>query len=102
MQNVQGKVTRQQATKVREVVAAHGVKRIGCSAFQMVGGSDAGRWYGMGCVLSSRVLGDCLFTTQPLSYSTRERAAQGALDLLARIVAGRADVIEEAGRDNEP
>jgi hypothetical protein len=97
MQNSQGKVTRQQAVKVREVVRVHGVNRIGCSAFQMVDGPDAGRWCGIGCEFASRSLGDCLFTTQPISYPTRERAAQGALNLLARIVAGREDVIEEKG-----
>ena len=95
---IPGKVKRAEAAKVREFASEKGLNKIACSAFQIVDGPDAGRWCGMGCALEERnSLGDCLFTTQPVSYPNRERAAQGAMHLMALIISGKDEVLEDEG-----
>ena len=94
-------VTRSQVAKVHATAKERGLNRIGCSAFQLVDGPDAGRWCGMGCELEGNELGDCLFTTQPVSYPNRGRATQGAMQLFTAIMAGREDIIKKDGNDDD-
>lgn len=97
MPKIPGLVTREQVQQVRDFVGQHGVSAIACMASQIADGPDAGQWIGMGCELEDQVFKQCFFTTQPVLYATQGRASQGAMALLAGILAGVDEVIDKEG-----
>lgn len=101
VRDLPGKLTRKQAARLREITKARGLHKVACSAFQLVDGADAGRWCGMGCLLEGNTLAECIFTTEPVHYPDQTRATQGAARLMAFVIAGREDVIEEEVDDGQ-